>query len=73
MKLQGKKEPVTVTDENGRLVEEMQVKNVMVRETTMQMGWCLNCHASHPSINDNYGDKADLRRAELKDCWTCHK
>jgi hypothetical protein len=39
----------------------------------MQMGWCLDCHASHPSIDKNYGDKANLRRAELKDCWTCHK
>lgn len=46
---------------------------VMKRETSLQMGWCLDCHASHPSINENYGDKADLRRAELKDCWTCHK
>ncbi|MGC6491584.1 MAG: cytochrome c3 family protein [Myxococcota bacterium] len=46
---------------------------VMVRETTMQMGWCLDCHASHPTIDENYGEKADLRRAELKDCWTCHK
>ena len=45
----------------------------VIRETTMQMGWCLDCHATHPSIDTNYGDKADLRRAELKDCWTCHK
>lgn len=54
-------------------VEEMRVKDVMVRETSLQMGWCLDCHASHPSVDANYGDKADLRRAELKDCWTCHK
>lgn len=73
VQMQGRKEPVTVKDENGRMVEEMQVKQVMVRETTLQMGWCLDCHAGHPSINENYGDKADLRRAELKDCWTCHK
>jgi hypothetical protein len=73
VQLQGRKEPVTVKDENGRLVDEMQVKNVMVRETTLQMGWCLDCHGSHPSIDENYGDNADLRRAELKDCWTCHK
>ncbi len=46
---------------------------VMVRSQSLQMGWCLDCHASHDSINQNYGDKADLRRAELKDCWTCHK
>ncbi len=45
----------------------------VIRETTMQMGWCLDCHATHPSIDTNYGNKADLRRAELKDCWTCHK
>lgn len=50
-----------------------QVDEVMVRETTLQMGWCLDCHASHPSIDKNYGEQADLRRAELKDCWTCHK
>jgi len=48
-------------------------KHAMIREATLQMGWCLDCHASHPSIDKNYGDKADLRRAELKDCWTCHK
>ncbi len=46
---------------------------VMKREPSMQMGWCLNCHGTHPSIDTNYGDDADLRRAELKDCWTCHK
>ena len=34
---------------------------------------CLDCHASHPTIDENYGEKSDLRRAELKDCWTCHK
>lgn len=45
----------------------------MTREATLQMGWCLDCHATHPSIDKNYGDKAELRRAELKDCWTCHK
>lgn len=46
---------------------------VMVREATLQMGWCLDCHAEHPSIDENYGEAADARRAELKDCWTCHK
>jgi hypothetical protein len=50
-----------------------KVDEVMVREASLQMGWCLNCHAGHPSIDENYGDQADLRRAELKDCWTCHK
>ena len=46
---------------------------VMKRETPLQMGWCLDCHKTHPSIEANYGDQADLRRMELKDCWTCHK
>ncbi len=48
-------------------------KGTMTREATLQMGWCLDCHAFHPSVDTNYGDKAELRRAELKDCWTCHK
>ncbi len=52
---------------------EPSVQVVNVRETTLQMGWCLDCHASHPTIDQNYGEQADLRRAELKDCWTCHK
>lgn len=68
VQLQGAKETVF---EDGEEVEK--VMTVMVRETTLQMGWCLNCHASHPSIDENYGDQADLRRAELKDCWTCHR
>ena len=46
---------------------------VMVRESPLQMGWCLDCHAEHPSIDENYGEDANVRRAELKDCWTCHK
>jgi hypothetical protein len=50
-----------------------KVDSVMVREAKLQMGWCLECHASHPSVDQNYGDAASLRRAELKDCWTCHK
>lgn len=73
---------VTVTDPHtGEQVE--RVEGVMIREATLQMGWCLDCHASHPSIRTNYcGDTADsgedcdasnIRRAELKDCWTCHK
>lgn len=62
-----------ILDDDGHLVKMEGVRYPMVRETTMQMGWCLDCHASHPSIDKNYGDKADLRRAELKDCWTCHK
>ncbi|MCO4746583.1 MAG: cytochrome c3 family protein [Proteobacteria bacterium] len=53
--------------------EDGVVEGTMIRETTLQMGWCLGCHETHPSVNENYGEKADLRRAELKDCWTCHK
>lgn len=58
------------------------VTGVMTREATLQMGWCLNCHADHPSIQQNYCgddasdaecDESNIRRAELKDCWTCHK
>jgi hypothetical protein len=48
-------------------------EHTMTREATLQMGWCVNCHASHPSVDTNYGPHADLRRAELKDCTTCHK
>lgn len=73
--LQGEFKTWTEQNEQGEMVEVTGIPDghVMVRETTMQMGWCLDCHASHPSIDKNYGDKANLRRAELKDCWTCHK
>ncbi|MFK7928837.1 MAG: cytochrome c3 family protein [Myxococcota bacterium] len=75
MQLQGMKENVMVgvNHTTGENEYEEAVVNVVIRETTMQMGWCLDCHASHPSVDANYGDKANLRRAELKDCWTCHK
>ena len=64
----------------GKPNEEGVVEKVFVRETTLQMGWCLECHGSHPSITKNYcGEtatedcrEASLRRAELKDCWACH-
>ena len=60
---------------------EMQKETVAVKPVQesfldpgmMEMGWCLDCHASHPAMDTNYGDGSDLRRAELKDCWTCHK
>lgn len=69
VQLQGEYE---VVEENG--VQVRKVDEVMVREGSLQMGWCLSCHASHPSVDVNYGDDgAALRRAELKDCWTCHK
>jgi hypothetical protein len=51
-------------------VQDMQVDQ---RVAPLNMGWCLDCHAQHESIDTNYGPKAELRRAELKDCWTCHK
>ncbi len=71
VKLQGTYEIKPIAgDPEGRTYRE--VENVMIRESTLQMGWCLNCHAEHPSIDENYGESADLRRAELKDCWTCH-
>jgi hypothetical protein len=75
VQLQGMAEPihVGVDHQTGQPIIQERVVNVMIRETTMQMGWCIDCHANHPSIDKNYGDKADLRRAELKDCWTCHK
>jgi len=52
---------------------EVQDMTVDKRVASLKMGWCLDCHAQHPSIDQNYGTKAELRRAELKDCWTCHK
>ncbi|TVQ89638.1 MAG: hypothetical protein EA397_14805 [Deltaproteobacteria bacterium] len=64
---------VGVNHDDGEPIQADRVVNVMIRETTMQMGWCIDCHANHPSIDKNYGDQANLRRAELKDCWTCHK
>ena len=70
VQLQGQKVPTV--DEHGETV--MAVENVMIRETTLQMGWCLGCHENHPSIAENYGEGQEhIRRAELKDCWTCHK
>ncbi len=72
IQLQGDYEWKTVTH-NGEEMQIREVASVMVRETSLQMGWCLDCHSSHPSIDQNYGDASDLRRAELKDCWTCHK
>ncbi|MEZ4323183.1 MAG: cytochrome c3 family protein [Myxococcota bacterium] len=73
VQLQGQPRAVTEKAADGTEVQTIAVDAVMVRESTLQMGWCLDCHASHTSINENYGDSADLRRAELKDCWTCHK
>lgn len=52
---------------------QVQDMTVDQRVSSLKMGWCLDCHAQHPSIDTNYGAKAELRRAELKDCWACHK
>jgi len=51
------------------------------RVSELTMGWCLNCHESHPSVPENYCEElvdgtcadAELRRTEIKDCYTCHK
>ena len=70
----GEAEAAGAGEHEGHAYKEVQkVAYPMVRETTLQMGWCLECHATHPSIDANYGERADARRAELKDCWTCHK
>ena len=71
--LQGQPETVMVEVEGGEPVETSAVKYPFIRETPLQMGWCLNCHANHPSVDENYGAEANIRRAELQDCWTCHK
>lgn len=73
MGLQGQTTTWSVKDEDGKVSSQTGVRWPVVRETTLQMGWCLDCHATHPSIDKNYGEMANLRRAELKDCWTCHK
>lgn len=54
---------------------DMTQETVAVRapSMTMTMGWCLDCHGTHPSVDQNYGVGAELRRAELKDCYTCHQ
>ena len=51
----------------------METRMVAERENSLLMGWCLDCHQNHPSVDENYGTQSELRRAELKDCWTCHK
>ena len=53
--------------------EVQDIMTVDRRVNTLEMGWCLNCHATHPKVDENYGAQAELRRTELKDCWTCHK
>jgi len=55
---------------HGEVQEDMTVAR---RVGELTMGWCLDCHENHPSVNENYGASAELRRAEMKDCWTCHK
>lgn len=52
---------------------QVQEMGVNQRVASLKMGWCLDCHAKHESVDRNYGVNAELRRAELKDCYTCHK
>lgn len=51
---------------------QVQEMGVAVRVASLNMGWCLDCHAQH-DLDDSYGTQQELRRSELKDCWTCHK
>jgi hypothetical protein len=62
---------------HGEVQDDMTVGR---RVSELTMGWCLDCHETHPSIPDNYCnddeptcDAAELRRTEIKDCWNCHK
>jgi hypothetical protein len=55
---------------HGEVQDDMTVAK---RVNTLQMGWCIDCHRDHPKVDENYGASAELRRAELKDCLTCHK
>ena len=55
---------------HGEVQDEM---TVAVRKSELTMGWCLQCHEPHEKVDENYGAQAELRRSELKDCWTCHK
>lgn len=55
---------------HGEVQDDM---TVAYRVGELTMGWCLNCHEDHPKVDENYGAQANLRRAEMKDCWTCHK
>jgi len=55
---------------HGQVKETMTVAQ---RVSSLNMGWCLECHKTHPSVDENYGAQAELRRAEMKDCYTCHK
>jgi hypothetical protein len=60
---------------------DMKKETVGRRVSELTMGWCLDCHESHPSVEENYCDlpegqttcaQAELRRTEIKDCWNCH-
>jgi len=62
---------------HGEVQDDMTVAR---RVGELTMGWCLNCHESHSSIPSNYCEEgadtcaeAELRRTEIKDCYTCHK
>ncbi|MBT3222905.1 MAG: cytochrome c3 family protein [Proteobacteria bacterium] len=51
----------------------LKATNIMVRQNSLQMGWCLDCHDNHPYVENTYGESAALRQAELSDCLICHK
>ena len=53
--------------------EVQDTMTVARRVAELNMGWCLDCHEEHSSVDENYGSLAELRRAEMKDCWTCHQ
>ena len=53
--------------------EVQDTMTVASRVSELTMGWCLDCHEDHPAVDENYGALAELRRAEIKDCWTCHQ
>ena len=59
------------TTESGEPI--LKATSVMVRRTSLQMGWCLDCHESHPYIENTYGESTALRQQELRDCLICHK
>jgi Cytochrome c7 and related cytochrome c len=61
---------VTCQECHGDVAKDFTVGR---RVSQLTMGWCLDCHSKHPKVDENYGADAELRRAELKDCWTCHK
>ena len=48
---------------HGQVQDTMTVAR---RVAELNMGWCLDCHEEHPSVDENYGSLAELRRAEMR-------